>query len=168
MPTPTHSCRSMLNGCAALAFTLMDAAPFAVRAVCGVVALDAEGRLLLVRRADDGSWGLPGGGVEPGESWSDATRRECREETGWLVRINGLFGAYSDPHSQKHVYPDGRRVQFFGVVFAAEIAEQVGHPDDEVVAVGFFAPKDLPEPLFGPDRPILMDFLSQRSTPVIG
>jgi len=84
-----------------------------------------------------------------------------------LVRINGLFGAYSDPHSQKHVYPDGRRVHFLGVVLAAEVAEQVGHPDDEVVAVGFFAPKDLPEPLFGPDRPILMDFLSQRSTPVI-
>jgi len=44
---------------AALTFTLMDAAPFAVRAVCGVLALDAEGRLLLVRRADDGSWGRP-------------------------------------------------------------------------------------------------------------
>jgi len=145
----------------------MDAAPFAVRAVCGVLALDAEGRLLLVRRADDGSWGLPGGGVEPGESWSDAARRECREETGWLVRINGLFGAYSEPRSQKHVYPDGRGVHFFGVVLAAEVVEQVGHPDDEVVALGFFAPKDLPEPLFAPDRPILLDFLSQRSTPVI-
>jgi ADP-ribose pyrophosphatase YjhB (NUDIX family) len=146
---------------------LMDTAPVAVRAVCGVVALDTEGRFLLVRRADDGSWGLPGGGVEPGESWSDAALRECTEETGWLVRITGLFGAYSDPHSQMHVYPDGQGVHFFGVVLAAEVVEQVGRPDDEVVAVGFFAPQDLPEPMFGPDRPVLMDFVSQSSTPVI-
>jgi len=145
----------------------MDTAPFAVRAVCGVVALDTQGRLLLVRRADDGSWGLPGGGVEPGESWSQAARRECREETGWLVRVTGLFGAYSDPRSQMHVYPDGRGVHFFGVVLAAEVAEEVGRPDDEVVAVGFFAPDDLPAPLCGPDLPVLRDFLSQRSTPVI-
>jgi len=53
------------------------------------------------------------------------------------------------------------------VVLAAEVAEQVGHPDDEVVAVDLFAPEDLPEPLFGPDRPVLLDFLSQRPTPVI-
>ena len=39
-----------------------------MRTVCGVVALDPAGLVLLVRRADDGSWGLPGGGVEPGET----------------------------------------------------------------------------------------------------
>ena len=84
-----------------------------------------------------------------------------------LVRVNELFGAYSDPHSQMQVYPDGQRVHFFGVVLAAEVAEQVGCPDDEVVAIGFFAPGEVPEPLLGPDRPLLVDFLSHRSTPVI-
>lgn len=39
----------------------------AVRTVCGVIALDHVGQVLLIRRADDGTWGLPGGGVEPGE-----------------------------------------------------------------------------------------------------
>jgi len=141
--------------------------PLAVRAVCGVVALDSHGRLLLVRRADDASWGLPGGGVEPGESWSEAAVRECREETGWLIRVTGLFGAYSDPRSQVHVYPDGRRFHFFGVVFTAAVTQEVGSPDDEVMAVGFFKPEDLPAPLFAPDLPVLEDFLSQRATPVI-
>lgn len=145
----------------------MDPAPFALRAVCGIIALDEKGRLLLVRRADDGSWGLPGGGVEPGELWSDAARRECTEETGWLVSIVGLFGAYSDPRSQMHVYPDGRAVHLVGVVLVAEAVEEVGRSDSEVLAVGFFGPEDLPEPLFGPDRPVLIDFLSKRSTPVI-
>ena len=56
-----------------------------VRSVCAVVALDTHGRVLLVRLADDDSWGLPGGGVEWGESWSDAAHPECLEETGWRV-----------------------------------------------------------------------------------
>lgn len=57
----------------------------AVRTVCGVIALDHVGRVLLVRRADDGTWGLPGGGVDPGEDWRAAARRECHEETGWRI-----------------------------------------------------------------------------------
>ena len=94
-----------------------------------------------MRRAEDASWGLPGGGVEPGESWSEAAVRECREETGWLIRVTGLFGAYSDPRSQVHVYPDGRAFHFFGVVFTAEVAQEVGSPDDEVMAVGLSSQK---------------------------
>ena len=87
----------------------VDAPRPVLRPVCGVAALDGEGRVLLLRRADDGTWGLPGGGVEPGETWSDAARRECREETGWSVRITGVLGLYSDPATQLHTYPDGRR-----------------------------------------------------------
>jgi len=52
-------------------------------------------------------------------------------------------------------------------VLAATVAEKVGRPDDEVLAVGFFAPEDLPAPLFGSGCPVLIGFLSQRSTPVI-
>lgn len=81
----------------------------AVRAVCAVLALDPAQRVLLVRRADDGTWGLPGGGVEPGETWQLAAERECREETGWAVAVTGLYGVYSDPSTQMHCYRDGRR-----------------------------------------------------------
>ncbi|MFZ2119232.1 MAG: NUDIX domain-containing protein, partial [Pseudonocardiaceae bacterium] len=40
------------------------------------------GRVLLVRRADDGYWELPGGRVEVGESASAAVVREVAEEAG--------------------------------------------------------------------------------------
>jgi 8-oxo-dGTP diphosphatase len=83
------------------------------------------------------------------------------------VHITGLFGVYSGPHSQVHAYPSGRRVHFLGVVFAAEVVERAGRPDDEVVEVAFFARDGLPEPMFAPDRPVLMDFALQRPTPVI-
>jgi len=89
------------------------------------------------------------------------------EETGWLVRVTAVFGVYSDPDTQMHVYPNGDQVHFFGVVFAAQVTEQVDHANDEVLEVDFFARDSLPQPLFAPDHPVLMDFVLQRPTPVI-
>ena len=66
----------------------------------GVAVRDDDGRILLVQRADDGTWCLPGGHVEPGESWEQAARRECLEETGWIVHITRLLGIYSEPGEQ--------------------------------------------------------------------
>lgn len=59
-------------------------------ACVGAVAFDAQGRLLLVKRANppaQGLWSIPGGRVEPGESAEAAVVREVLEETGLVVRI---------------------------------------------------------------------------------
>jgi ADP-ribose pyrophosphatase YjhB (NUDIX family) len=55
------------------------------------------GHVLLVRRADDGYWELPGGRVEVGESASAAVVREVAEEAGLTIKVTGLAGVYSDP-----------------------------------------------------------------------
>ena len=47
-----------------------------------------NGAVLLVKRGREpakGRWGLPGGGVEPGERLADALRREVAEETGVAI-----------------------------------------------------------------------------------
>jgi ADP-ribose pyrophosphatase YjhB (NUDIX family) len=63
--------------------------------VCaGAVVRDDAGRLLLVRRGQPpatGTWTLPGGRVESGESPAEAARREVAEETGLVVRIGELL-----------------------------------------------------------------------------
>ena len=41
-----------------------------------------EGHILLIRRADDGTLTLPGGGCDSGESQKETVIREVREETG--------------------------------------------------------------------------------------
>ena len=54
-----------------------------------LVARDDRGRVLLVRQRGgpfQGEWLLPGGGLENGESFEDAMRREAREETGLDAR----------------------------------------------------------------------------------
>ncbi|WP_459722760.1 NUDIX hydrolase [Actinophytocola sp. KF-1] len=69
----------------------------------GAVVHDPDGRLLLVRRANDpgrGQWSLPGGRVEPGESDASAVAREIHEETGLQVRAGSLVGSVSRPAPQ--------------------------------------------------------------------
>lgn len=61
----------------------------------GAVVWDGAGRLLLVRRANPpaaGTWSLPGGRVEPGETYPEACRREVQEETGLDVEVGRLVG----------------------------------------------------------------------------
>jgi len=74
------------------------------------------GQLLLVRRCDSGSWELPGGRVDVGESAVEAAVRETSEESGVRIRITGLVGLYTDPaHVVRAV--DGSVRQQFVVVF---------------------------------------------------
>ena len=116
-----------------------------------------EGEILLMRRSDNGHWGLPGGYVEVGESVSEAARREVVEETGWTVKIGDLIGVYSDPETQvvdygreksgqsKGLAGDGgnRRVQIVNLCFHAEAVEpgEMTTPE-ETLEIGFFAADD--------------------------
>jgi 8-oxo-dGTP diphosphatase len=68
-------------------------APPPVVAVGGVAVVD--GALLMVERATApaiGSWTIPGGRVEPGESVTAAVERELLEETALAVRCGTLIG----------------------------------------------------------------------------
>jgi 8-oxo-dGTP pyrophosphatase MutT (NUDIX family) len=75
----------------------------------GAAIFDDDGRILLVKRTSDGTWGFPAGGVDPNESASEAAIRETREETGIEARIDELIDVYhgepgkSGPHSVVHV-----------------------------------------------------------------
>jgi len=59
----------------------------------GAVILGPEGVLMIKRGKPPrkGSWSLPGGAQELGETIHDAARREVREETGLDVEILGLI-----------------------------------------------------------------------------
>jgi ADP-ribose pyrophosphatase YjhB (NUDIX family) len=52
-----------------------------------VIAIDPAGRVLLFRYDDPppkgAHWATPGGGLEDGEDFHTAARRELHEETGW-------------------------------------------------------------------------------------
>jgi len=67
---------------------------------------DEQGRYLALRRAREpyaGSWDLPGGFVEAGETPADAIRREIAEETGLTVDVERILGAFASRYGD-----DGR------------------------------------------------------------
>jgi ADP-ribose pyrophosphatase YjhB (NUDIX family) len=103
--------------------------------------------ILLMRRSDNGLWGLPGGYVDRGESVSQALAREVVEETGWQIEVGRLVGVYSDPARQVIDYGDGRRVQAVNLCFEA-VAVSAGalRTPQETLEVGFFAWDALPAP----------------------
>jgi ADP-ribose pyrophosphatase YjhB (NUDIX family) len=138
----------------------------AVQATAGVAAVEA-GRVLLVRRADDGSWCLPGGKVEVGEVLEACAAREFAEETGLAVELGGLLGLYSDPAQQTHRYPDGAVVQFVAVVFEGRAGGEVGPLAGDTTEVAWFAWSELPQPIMGTDAPIIRDALSDRPRPIV-
>jgi 8-oxo-dGTP pyrophosphatase MutT (NUDIX family) len=136
-----------------------------VQATAGVAAVNG-GRILLVKRTDDGTWCLPGGRVEFGESIDECARREFIEETGCSVELTRLLGVYSRPVDQTHRYPDGDVVQFVGVVFEGMAGPAVGPLAGDTTEIRWFGADELPT-LMQCDAPIIDDALSTRDRPVI-
>ncbi len=112
-----------------------------LRIGCSAVIFD-EDTILLTRRADNGQWCLPSGGVEPGESVKEACIREVKEETGLIIDPFRLVGIYSNPNVLIQ-YPDGNQVQLIAICFEARILGGVPQISDETTELGFFTQEQI-------------------------
>ena len=117
-----------------------------VPATC-LVTSDPDGRILLVRRSvapKKGSWCLPGGFMELGETPEEAGLRELHEETGISGKIETLLGITT--HSGKiyeTVLVAGYLVrEYSGTPYAGDDADAVGwFGRDEMPVIAFTSHK---------------------------
>ena len=58
--------------------------------------VDADDRILAIKRRDNGQWEPPGGVLELDESIHDGLVREVREETGLTIQPGPLTGVYKN------------------------------------------------------------------------
>lgn len=128
---------------------------------------DAHGRFLLHQRSDVGLWGIPGGGQELGERIDETLRREVREEVGLDVEPIRIIGLYASPRLDV-TFPNGDQLQPCVVRFECKIIGGTLRKDgDEVLAVSWFAPDQLP-PLTPLARQALDDALRFRGEAFFG
>ena len=106
------------------------------------VVLDGEDRVLLVRRADNGAWTLPGGIIDPAEQPADAAVREVFEETGVVAVPERLTSVrVSGPAT----YPNGDQVQYLELAFLCRpTGGEARVNDDESVEVRWYPRDALP------------------------
>jgi ADP-ribose pyrophosphatase YjhB (NUDIX family) len=98
-----------------------------------------DGRIVLIRRSDNGKWALPGGMVNWGEDIPTTLERELTEETGLEISdIRRLVGVYSAPER------DGRVHSICVVVEVGAIGTMHINDPMEVLEVEAFSPDSLP------------------------
>ena len=104
--------------------------------------IDDEGRILLIQRADDSLWAMPGGLCDMGETPAETARRETAEEAGFDVLPVALAGIYDSRFCETR-----SSLQLYQFVFLcrpiAPSAEGATTPH-EVLDLGWFTPDELP------------------------
>lgn len=111
---------------------------------CGI--LSQSGKILLQKRADKGTWGLPGGALELGESALEALEalvREFYEETGVEVRVEKLLNVYT---KYSDSYPNGDEAQVLTILYLVSSETSIStnfFTSDETLELGFFDHSDI-------------------------
>lgn len=131
-----------------------------------VVILNDHGHVLLTLRDDGGGWCLPGGHMQFGETIAQAAARETWEETGLTVEIGRLTGLYSEP-LQRHFIAGQPVRQIVVAVFLARVIAGQPRLSSETIAIDYFPPNALPEPMFEGHVERIADALREVETAVV-
>lgn len=125
---------------------------------CCVAAYDDDGRVALIRRADNGRWALPGGVAEVGSSPAENALRELHEETGLEATLEGLVGVYDNRR-----FASASPYHLYVCCFRGRVTGGAVRPSSETLEVRFVDPDALPEDMSALQRVMTADAAAGRS-----
>jgi 8-oxo-dGTP pyrophosphatase MutT (NUDIX family) len=113
--------------------------------VRGIV-IDGDGKVFLVKHSYVSGWHLPGGGVEVGETFIEALRRELMEEGRIEMRGEpALHGIFFNGHVSRRDHVAVYIIKQFS-------QDRLPEPNSEIIESGFFAASALPAETTGGTR----------------
>lgn len=103
-----------------------------------------ENKLLLNLRTDTGTWGIPGGSAELGETLEETAARELKEETNLTAKTFTLMHLFSGKDFY-FKYPNGDELYSVIALYLAEnVTGTLKITDGESSALRFFGKGELP------------------------
>jgi 8-oxo-dGTP diphosphatase len=109
---------------------MTDTHRFSVSVAAAVIRDD--GKMLAIKRRDNGHWEPPGGVLNVDESLTEALVREVREETGYTVSVGSVSGIYQN---MKH--------QIVALVFRCDVVSGEARVSDESSRVEWLPPSEI-------------------------
>lgn len=144
----------------------MSISPNTIGAGCGVIVLNENNQLLLGLRNEDkdladcelheeGTWAMPGGAIEYGETFEEAGAREAKEETGIDVKDLEVFCVQTDKNEHAHFISVGMIAHSF------EGTPRVMEPN-VIIEWRWFDLDNLPPKIFSPSKKTLDCYINHK------
>ena len=111
--------------------------------VVDTAVIDENGRILLIKRADNKKWAFPGGALEVGETAAGGAVRETLEETGIQCQVTALIGVFDSRFCGTETAHQLYHFTFLATQLSSEAFGNGSH-NHEILDVAWFAEDSLP------------------------
>jgi len=108
-----------------------------------IIVLNEKNEILLQLRSDTNDWGLPGGGMEIGDSFEETAKKELFEETGLIAQELILVGLASGKELY-YKFPHGDEIYNATAIYKATSVTGTIKKNEESKALKYFSLDKLP------------------------
>lgn len=108
-----------------------------------IIVMNNDHELLLQLRSDTKDWGIPGGGMELGDSFEETAKKELYEETGLITNHLEILGVASGKEFY-YKFPHGDEIYNATVIFKAMAISGNLKKDEESLELAYFPLDSLP------------------------